>query len=288
MKERIQKVLANAGVASRRAIERMVLEGRVEVNDQVHRDLPILVDPSKDKIKVDGQRVRLRPHERGGAGRPGDRAAGVGKRYYFLVYKPAGVYSTNVAQGAQKRVVDLLPEDFTGRVYPVGRLDADARGLMLLTNDGDLTNLLTHPRFGVAKTYRATVAGEVSDRHIAVLEKGGVWLADKSGRGFKSGKAIVRVMSRTPEQTVLELILREGKNREVRRIFAKLGYKVRDLLRTKMGPLTLDGLKPGKVRELMPKEVRLLKQLEERPKSEKPGARRAVPEGDAPDESDDD
>ena len=264
MKERIQKVLANAGVASRRAIERMVREGRIEVNDEVVRDLPVLVDPRKDKIEVDGERVKFKPAERG--------RGGGGHRHYFLVFKPAGVYATNVAQGAQKRVLDLLPKDFTGRVYPVGRLDADSRGLILLTNDGELTNELTHPRFGVSKTYRATVAGEFSDRDVATLEKGGVWLADKAGRGFKSGKMVVRLMARTPEQSVLEIITREGKNRELRRILAKLGYKLRDLLRTKMGPLTLDGLKPGKVRELTPREIRLLKQLKDRPPAEKPAA----------------
>jgi 23S rRNA pseudouridine2605 synthase len=278
MKERIQKILANAGVASRRAVERLVVEGRVEVNDEVVRDLPVLVDPAKDKIKVDGQRVRLKP-----PGRAGAHNGPAGHRQYFLVYKPAGVYATNVAQGAQKRVLDLLPKDFTGRVYPVGRLDADSRGLILLTNDGDLTNELTHPRFGVSKTYRATIAGEVPDRDIATLEKGGVWLADKAGRGFKSGKMIVRLMSRTPEQTVLEIIVREGKNRELRRILAKLGHRLRDLLRTKMGPLTLDGLKPGKVRQLTPKEIRLLKQLKDRPKPEKPDARERAPDADASD-----
>lgn len=142
MKERIQKVLANAGVASRRNVEEMVLEGRVSVNGKVVTQLPVLVNPERDEVSVDGDVVRL--------GSPQ-----IEKRFYIIMNKPKGVYSTNVAQGEQKRAIDLLPPDLPARVYPVGRLDADSKGLLLLTNDGELTNKLTHPRYGIPKTYRA-------------------------------------------------------------------------------------------------------------------------------------
>src|SRR5947209_9319955 len=173
MKERIQKVLANAGVASRRNIEEMVLQGRVSVNGRVMTELPILVDAQRDKIKVDDELVRVAHRLAGG-------------RLYLLMNKPKGVYSTNVAQGEQLRAIDLLPPGLPGRVYPVGRLDSESKGLLLLTNDGKLTNRLTHPRYGVAKTYRATVDGYVGGDILEELQHG-VWLADpKTGKGFKT------------------------------------------------------------------------------------------------------
>src|SRR5687768_9222112 len=174
MKERIQKVLANAGVDSRRNVEQMILDGRISVNGTVVRELPVLIDPAADAVEVDGERVRLR-----------DRAKA--RRLYILLNKPKGVYTTNVSQGEQLRAIDLLPKGLPGRVYPVGRLDAESKGLLLLTNDGELTNRLTHPRYGVSKTYRAIVDGFVPPEILHDLEKG-VWLADaKSGKGFKTG-----------------------------------------------------------------------------------------------------
>jgi pseudouridine synthase len=248
MKERIQKVLAAAGVASRRAIEEMVREGRVAVNGQIVRDLPILIDPFVDHIEVDGESMRLR----------GKREA---KRVYILVNKPPGVYSTNVAQGEQMRVIDLLPPDLPMRVYPVGRLDAESRGLVLLTNDGELTNKLTHPRYGVPKTYRAVVDGFLDAAAVETLQKG-IWLANpKTGEGFKTGRTRIKVVNRGHGKSVAELTIREGRNRQVRRMFAQIGHKVRELTRVSMGPLTLKGLGPGKFRMLTPKEVKQLYQL---------------------------
>jgi 23S rRNA pseudouridine2605 synthase len=247
MKERIQKVLANAGVASRRNVEEMVLQGRIEVNGRTVRELPVLVDVEKDKVDVDGERVKL--------GTPKTE-----KRVYFVMNKPKGVYSTNVAQGEQTRAIDLLPSNLGARVYPVGRLDAESKGLLLLTNDGDLTNQLTHPRYGVAKTYRAVVDGYIQAETLGELEKG-MWLADKGGKGFKTGRSHIRIAHRSRESTVLEITIREGRNRQVRRMLAKLGHKVRDLMRVKMGPLTLHGLAPGQFRALTPREVRELKAL---------------------------
>jgi pseudouridine synthase len=250
MKERIQKILANAGVASRRAVEEMIQQGRVAVNGRVMTELPILIDPQKDKVTVDDEPVRLK-------GKQSDR------RVYLLMNKPKGVYSTNVAQGEQTRAIDLLPPDFRERVYPVGRLDAESRGLLLLTNDGELTNQLTHPRYGVAKTYKAIVDGFVSPRVVNELSTG-VWLADpKSGKGFKTGRSRIKIVKRTRDKSVLEITIREGRNRMVRRMLAKAGHKVRDLTRVRMGPLTLHGLNPGDVRMLTPREVRELKSLAE-------------------------
>jgi 23S rRNA pseudouridine2605 synthase len=247
MKQRIQKILANAGVDSRRNIERMLLEGRIHVNGKKVWQPPVLIDPQTDKVEVDGQLIRLKP-------------AKEQRRYYFLLNKPRGVYSTNVAQGAQVRAIDLLPRSFGGknaRLYPVGRLDAESKGLLLLTNDGDLTNKLTHARFGVPKTYRAVVEGLPNERMLAQLEEG-VWLADKSGKGFKTPRCKIRITHRSPRQSVLEISLREGRNLQLRRMLAKIGHKVREITRTKFGPLTLDGVAPGKFRPLTPKEIRVL------------------------------
>lgn len=247
MKERIQKVLANAGVDSRRNIEAMVQDGRVSVNGKIMRELPILIDPEKDKVAVDGEPVRL-------------KAGQAERRYYFVLNKPKGVYSTNVAQGAQVRAIDLLPRGLNVRLYPVGRLDAESKGLLLLTNDGDLTNHLTHPRYGVAKTYRAVVDGSIDADMLEQLQHG-VWLADKLGEGFKTGRSTLRVVHRGRDKTVLEVTIREGRNRQVRRMLAAVGHKVRDLTRIRMGPLTLEGLAPGQFRELTAREVKELQKL---------------------------
>ena len=242
MKERIQKVLANVGVDSRRAVEEMVRQGRVSVNGKAMSELPILVDPERDKIEVDGELIRFKGRGSGN------------ERFYILMNKPKGVYTTNVAQGAQVRAIDLLGESFPARVYPVGRLDADSKGLLLLTNDGDLTNRLTHPRYGVAKTYRAIVDGYFSEQAADELESG-IWLADKSGQGFKTGRSHIRISHRGRERSTLEITIREGRNRQVRRMLAGLGHKVRELTRVRMGPLTLKGLAPGQFRPLTRKEL---------------------------------
>jgi len=278
VKERIQKVLGNAGVASRRNIEEMVREGRVVVNGKVMKHLPVLVDAAEDRIEIDGERIRL-PGSRGGGDRRGGLAGA--QRLYLLMNKPKGVYSTNVAQGEQVRAIDLLPPNLPGRVYPVGRLDAESRGLLLLTNDGDLTNQLTHPRYGVPKTYRATVEGHIHPRAIQELERG-VWMADpKSGKGFKTARTHIRIVRRGRDRSILEITIREDRNRQVRRMLARLGHKVRDLMRVRMGPLTLHGLAPGQVRALTPREVRELKEL---PKQRTKAGRASAPDAESTDE----
>lgn len=266
MKQRIQKVLASAGVESRRHVEQMVRDGRITVNGQVARNLPVMVDPAVDRVAVDGEPVRLR----GGGARTVERLV------YVLLNKPKNVYSTNVAQGEQRRLIDLLPRDFP-RVYPVGRLDHDSRGLILLTNDGELTHQLTHPKFGVSKTYRAVVDGFVTGETLETL-KHGVWLADpKTQTGFKTGRSHIRVVDRNHKQTILEITIREGRNRQVRRMMANVGHKVRDLLRIKFGPLTLEGVGPGKWRMLTPPELKRLRAAVEHEPVEKPALPGARP-----------
>jgi len=264
LKERIQKLLANAGIDSRRKVEEMILQGRVAVNGRVVTTLPILIDPAKDKIDVDGERIKFRGAEKPPGKTPGKAPGKTPGRVYLVMNKPKGVFSTNVAQGEQTRAIDLLPPDFPVRVYPVGRLDAESRGLLLLTNDGDLTNELTHPKFGVPKTYRAVVDGFVTPQAVEGLMQG-IWLADRrTGEGFKTGRTQVKLVRRGRDRSVLEITIREGRNRQIRRMLAKLGHKVRELTRVRMGPLELGKLRSGEFRSLTTREVRELKQFTQR------------------------
>ncbi len=244
MKERIQKVLAAAGVDSRRHIERLVLEGRVTVNGRVAQGLPIMIDPAVDRVAIDGEAIKLKQAKKA-------------PLIYVLLNKPRSVYCTNQAQGEQRLAIDLLPRDFP-RLYPVGRLDHDSRGLLLLTNDGDLTHRLTHPKFEVHKTYLATIDGELSPEAMATIQQG-VWLADpRKGSGFKTGRSQIRITQKSREQTTMEINISDGRNRELRRLMAKVGHKVRDLIRIRFGPLKLEGVNTGKWRLLTPTEIKRL------------------------------
>jgi 23S rRNA pseudouridine2605 synthase len=269
VKERIQKVLAAEGIASRRAIEEMVLQGRITVNGKTVRSLPVMIDPAEDRITIDGDPLKL------AGGGKGGRGGGGQQKYYVLMNKPKGVYSTNVAQGVQTRAIDLLPPNFPARVYPVGQLDAESKGLLLLTNDGELTNQLTHPRYGVPKTYRAVIDGHIRPGELDQMQQG-IWLADKhSGKGFKTGRARIKITKRLGERSVIEITLREGRNREVRRILAKFGHKVRDLTRIRMGPLDIERLPIGHIRMLTPREVKELKSRA-KPESREPKKPRSI------------
>lgn len=234
--ERLQKALAHAGIGSRRACEELILQGRVTVDGKVVRELGSKVDPRHSQIAVDGQKIHLE--------RP----------VYYAVNKPKGYVSTNQDPSGRPRVVDLLPE-IPQRVYTVGRLDEMSTGLMLLTNDGELANRLAHPRFGVEKLYRAVVAG-TPDREVLQKLTEGVWLAEGKVRAKR-----VRIAGKKGESTVLEMVLAEGKNREVRRMLAKFGHKVMTLTRTAVGPITLKGLAPGGYRPLTAHEVDLLRKV---------------------------
>ena len=228
------------------------------VNGKVVYTLPVMIDPAIDKVKIDDETIKLRDHANE-------------RRVYILMNKPKGVHTTNVSQGEQTRAIDLLPPDFP-RVYPVGRLDSESRGLLLLTNDGELTNRLTHPRYGVPKTYRAVVDGYITEKVLDEL-RGGVWISDGrqgKGKGFKTAGTHVKIAHRSRDQSVLEITLRDARNRMVRQMLARVGHKVRDLMRVKMGTLTLHKLAVGEFRLLTAQEVRNLKKLPEGERSTSP------------------
>jgi pseudouridine synthase len=231
--ERIQKVLARAGIASRRAIEEMIVRGRIRVNGE-RVELGRRIDSSKDLVEVDGSRVPL--------------AADL---VYYLMNKPVGVVTTASDEEGRETVMDLL-DDIDVRIYPVGRLDLDSEGAVLLTNDGDLALRLTHPRFGVSKTYLAEVEGSVKDKTARQLARG-VELEDGV-----TGPAKARLIERAPGGTLIEITLSEGRNRQIRRMLESVGHPVRRLVRTAIGPLMLGRLKPATYRRLRPEEVREL------------------------------
>ncbi len=234
--DRLQKLLAHAGIGSRRACEELIVQGRVTVDGAVVRELGTKVDPARMVVALDGQRI----HQE--------------KPVYFAVYKPKGYVSTNNDPSGRPRVLDLLPE-IPQRVYTVGRLDEMSVGLMILTNDGELANKLAHPRFGVEKLYRVIVAG-LPTREVLKQLTDGIWLAEGKVRA-KS----VRAVARKGEATILEMVLAEGKNREVRRMLAKLGHKVMMLTRVAVGPITVKGLTAGQFRPLTGREVDLLRRV---------------------------
>lgn len=231
--ERIQKVLAAAGYGSRRSCEELVLDGRVTVNGKRLTELPILVVPQADDIRVDGQPIRKQRH------------------VYFMLNKPRGVLTTSNDPGGRRLAIDLLP-GVKERVFSVGRLDAEDTGLLLMTNDGDLAERLTHPRYGVEKTYDAEVAGRLTPEDIEKLHRG-MWMD-----GGRTQPARIRIMHRGPRLTHLHITLREGRNREVRRVLARLGHNVRRLKRIRLGPLLLRGVGVGKYRPLSPIEIETL------------------------------
>ncbi len=234
--QRLQKILAHAGLGSRRDCEEYILQGRVTVDGKVVRELGTRVNSEGAAIAVDGERVRLE------------------KMVYFAVNKPKGYVSTNNDPAGRPRVVDLLP-DVPERVYVVGRLDEDSMGLMILTNDGELANRLAHPRYGVEKTYRALVAGTPGREILDKLTEG-IWLSDGKVRAKRAGFA-----GSQGEATTLELVLAEGKKREIRRMLAKLGHKVMSLTRIAIGPVVLKGLSSGEHRPLSRSEIDLLRKV---------------------------
>jgi 23S rRNA pseudouridine2605 synthase len=229
---RLAKYLAHAGVASRRAAERLIAGGRVRVDGAVVTDPARDVDDSNE-ILADGQAVRIEALE------------------YHLVNKPIGVVSTAREPGGREKVTDLV--DSKARLYPVGRLDADSSGLILLTNDGELANRLMHPRYEVDKRYRVRVRGSPSKAALGSL-RGGVELED--GR---TAPARVDVLDSTGRETVLDLVIHEGRKRIVRRMLEAVGYPVIALERVAFGPLELGRLRAGSSRRVRPHELEQLK-----------------------------
>ncbi|MEY3161322.1 MAG: hypothetical protein RIT25_1313 [Planctomycetota bacterium] len=238
-KVRLNRFLAMSGVSSRRAADELIANGRVEVNGTIVTELGQRIDPGHDEVRVDGRRVQQE------------------KKIYILFNKPAGVVCTNARHEQKKRVIDLLPE-VRGRIYTVGRLDLDSEGLLLLTNDGDFALQMTHPRYGVPKVYAVEVRGRVEKEDLEKA-RGGVWLSEGPTAGMK-----IRVEHQGPGKTFLRVMLREGKNREIRRVFAKLGYPVKSLKRVRIGDLTLHGLGTANWRYLTPTEVKDLIEISKR------------------------
>lgn len=256
--ERIEKALADAGVFSRRDAEFAVRAGRIRVNGRRVLALPCLVEPARDLIELDGEIVELRGHA-GERDRP---------RLYFALNKPKGVISTARDPGGRANVVDLVRAGVPRgeRVYPVGRLDADSTGLVLLTNDGELAHRLAHPASGIAKEYRVLVQGALTGEALARLKEG-MWLADEGSRegGAKRARMKdVRVLKRTRDRrrgdlSLVSVTLTEGQNREIRRLFARVDIKVKSLERVTLGSLALGRLPPGQFRALRAEEVLALR-----------------------------
>jgi pseudouridine synthase len=248
--ERLQKILARAGLGSRRACEEYILQGRVSVDGRTVTELGSRADPQRQEVLVDGEPVRAE------------------RTVHYLLFKPRGFVCSLSGKGGKRRAVDLVRDP--RRLYTVGRLDEDSEGLIIVTNDGELTQRLTHPRYGVAKQYLATVEGKADLAAIKKLRRG-VRLAE--GRTAPAG---VRQLRRG-RGTELELTISEGLNRQVRRMLAAVGLRVRRLVRVRIGPLTVGKLAPGKCRRLTGSEVRALlaaSAAEPGAKSRPPGRRR--------------
>jgi len=233
---RLQKILAQAGIASRRASEKIIAAGRVAVNGTVVREMGRQVEPGRDEVAVDGRRV-------------GRKA-----RRYIALHKPRGYICSRAAEDDRRRIGDLLPKEWSD-LFSVGRLDYQSEGLIFLTNDGDFCLKLTHPRYGIAKTYLATVEGRVKPETLHKFTRG---LAS-GGEELRAARA--RLLSANNSSSVVELELAEGKNREVRRLFEAENLTVRRLQRVRIGPVKLGELPAGKWRTLTEPEVKSLLQI---------------------------
>ena len=238
--------MADAGVGSRRACEQLIEEGRVRVNGIPIPGPPIWVNPGADRIEVDGRPVTRRSRR---------------NPIYLIVHKTRNTICTHADPEGRRRVFDLVPHP--QRLFCVGRLDAESTGLVLLTDDGELAQHLTHPRYGVPKTYEVSIRGQITPADVERLNRG-IWLADKTGRAAKAQAAAVQVLDRDRERTRLRITLREGRNREIRRMLARLGFRVHRLKRIALGPLKLRGLPPGGWRELTRQEISSLNELKSR------------------------
>ena len=233
--ERLQKIMADAGIASRRHCEEIILEGRVTVNGKVVTELPCMVDKTKDRIIIDERRIRF------------------DKKVYYLLNKPTKVICTNYDPSNRRRTVDLLP-GVRERVYPVGRLDADSQGLVIMTNDGELANELTHPKYGVPKKYIVEVSTSITPADVERLQRG-----FHISHGGRASMDKVKVIRKERMYSLLEITLREGRNRQIRKMLARLGHKVKRLNRVSFGPLDIKGVGTGNYRPLLPAEVTALK-----------------------------
>jgi 23S rRNA pseudouridine2605 synthase len=253
-KERLQKILSAAGIASRRAAEGLILEGRVQVNGEVVTRLGSAADPDRDDIRVDGARVRT------------SRA-----RRYLALHKPKGFVTTRSDPSRRRTVMDLLPHMYQS-LYPVGRLDMGTSGLLLLTDDGELAQALAHPRFAVPKTYLVTVSG-LPDAKVLERATRGIVV---DGERLSVDQAKIVGGRPESEKTRLRVTLRQGRNREIRRLFLALGFPVVDLHRERIGPLSVRGIPKGGYRPLVPEEVEALREASRREPRGGRGARKTA------------
>jgi len=225
MEERLQKILAKAGIASRRGSEQLIRDGRITVNGSPITELGFKADPAKDTITFDGKPLTFE------------------HKVYVLLNKPAG-YVTTLADPQGRPIVSDLLQDFPERLFPVGRLDLDTEGALLMTNDGELGNTILHPRYEVKKTYEAWVAGFPSAKELGRLERG------IEIDGVRTRPAQIRVLKRDKNQSLVEVIIHEGKKRQVRKMFQAIDHRVIHLKRTAYGKLRLGSLARGKYRIL--------------------------------------
>jgi pseudouridine synthase len=235
---RLNKFLAHSGVCSRREADRLIEEGRIKVNGRVVDELGLKIDPARDRVVVGGRAIR------GGDERP----------VYILLYKPAGQVVTVKDPFGRPTVMDLLPK-LPARVYPVGRLDAESEGVLLLTNDGETAFRLIHPKHEIGKIYEVWISGEPTEGELEKL-RAGIFL-----EGRKTAPAQIQVLRRGSRRTLLRIGIHEGRKRELRKMFGALGYDVARLSRVRFAGLTLEGLRPGQWRFLKAREVETLKKL---------------------------
>ena len=233
--QRLQKVLAAAGIDSRRKCEELILEGAVRVNRKVVDTLPAFVDAETDVITVNGRKILT------------------ANKVYFLLNKPKGVICTNSDPQGRRRAIDIVKS--RERIFCVGRLDIDTTGLIILTNDSELTNKLTHPRYGLPKTYAVRVKGMIDGPAIEKLKKG-IWLAEG-----KTSRAAVKVLKRSHRESSIEIIIKQGINRQIRRMLAKVGLNVKSLRRSKIGKIGDRGIGVGKFRSLTKAEIEYLNKV---------------------------
>lgn len=237
---RLQKYIAMSGIASRRAAENIIAGGRVSVNGEKVTEQGVKVEIGADVVTVDGERIKPK-----------------NKNYYIMLNKPAGYVSTVNDQFDRPTVVDLVKKDLNGaRIFPVGRLDYDTEGLLLLTNDGDFTYRVTHPKFNAEKTYIATVKGGITISGMNKLKRG-VYIEDN----FKTSPAQAEILDAADGYTLIQITIHEGKNRQVRKMFEAVGCKVTALKRIKIGTVELGNLPLGRWRHLTSHEVNCLMNL---------------------------
>ena len=232
MEERLHKLLAQAGIASRRSAEQLIRDGRVRVNGEVVSAMGLKVDPTRDTITFDGKLIEFEP-----------------PTVYVLLNKPAG-YVTTMSDPQKRPTVADLVADLPQRLFPVGRLDLETEGALLMTNDGELGNFVLHPRYNVNKTYEALVLGTPGPERLRLLELG------VEIDGARTSPAAVRVLERRGKQTLIEIVIHEGKKRQVRKMFQAINHRVVQLRRTAYGNLRLGALPSGKYRFLSPNDLK--------------------------------